>query len=78
MSYMPERDFLELVATETGLEVHPEDGGVSFDDVPGWSSIYMLMIASGYARESGVRLKIADMFESKSLHELWEKCVSGV
>ena len=69
---MLKEEFIGLISSETGLDVSDRNFPSYFDDLDGWSSIMMLMIASGYERETGKKSSIPRMFESKSLEELWK------
>jgi hypothetical protein len=73
---MDERDFLELLEAETGLDLDDDDLRLRFDEIGGWNSIFMLMLAGGYLRATGVRLEIPKMFEADTPHGLWRQCIA--
>jgi acyl carrier protein len=68
-------DFVALVRDELGLSLTPSEASQNFDDLPGWDSLHLLVLATALERTTGRRLSLPDVLEADSLASLYALAV---
>ena len=68
-------DFVALVQDELGLEVDREDVARGLDEVAGWDSLHLLVLATALERETGRRVALPDLLEAGSLEDIYAAAV---
>jgi acyl carrier protein len=64
-------DFADLLRSQLGLAVTPEQISGDFDQVPGWDSVQLLALLTVLERATGRRISLPDVLEAGSLHDVF-------
>ncbi|ORI13644.1 hypothetical protein BJI47_23090 [Rhodococcus sp. 1168] len=68
---MTKERFVELVRTESGLEITEFGLSTPFDGVAGWDSMYLLKVITVVEAEIGRPLSVVRAMESKCLDDIY-------
>lgn len=71
MSMTRER-FVELVRTESGLEITDFGLSTPFDGVAGWDSLYLLKVITAVESETGRPMSVVRAMESTCLDDIYQ------
>jgi len=64
-------EFVGLVRTELGLPLTDGDARRTFDELPGWDSVYLLTVLTLLERRTGKQVSLPAMLEAGSLEQIY-------
>jgi acyl carrier protein len=68
--------FVALIAEELAFPLTSDDLAVTFDRLPNWDSLHLLVLLTALERETGRRLSLPDLLEAQSLEQIYRHAVA--